>query len=88
MLRLLVPRFETIVFTRYTNNPRGMPPEELDAIASELGAANRQICDDPAEAWRVARRMADDDSLICVTGSFFIAAEMRAILRDTQSIVE
>jgi dihydrofolate synthase/folylpolyglutamate synthase len=81
MLRLLVPRFDAIVLTRYVNNPRGVPPEELDAIAGELGATNRWIGDDPAEAWRTARQMADEDSLICVTGSFFIAAEMRAILR-------
>jgi dihydrofolate synthase/folylpolyglutamate synthase len=82
MLRLLVPRFEAIVLTRYVNNPRGVPPAELDAIAREVGASRRQICDDPIDAWRAARRMADEDSLICVTGSFFIAAEMRAILRS------
>ena len=81
MLRLLVPRFDAIVLTRYVINPRGVAPAELDAIAGELGATNRRICADPAEAWHAARRMADEDSLICVTGSFFIAAEMRAILR-------
>jgi dihydrofolate synthase/folylpolyglutamate synthase len=82
MLRLLVPRFEAIVLTRYVNNPRGVPPSELDAIARDLGATRREICDDPAAAWRAARGMAHEDSLICVTGSFFIAAEMRSILRS------
>ena len=86
MLRLLVGRFDAIVLTRYVNNPRGVPPEELDAIARELKATNRSICDNPAEAWRTARQMADDDSLICVTGSFFIAAEMRAILRPADTL--
>jgi dihydrofolate synthase/folylpolyglutamate synthase len=82
MLRLLIPRFDEIILTRYVINPRGEPPEKLDAIAAELGAARRYLADNPAEAWRLARELADEDSLICVTGSFFIAAEMRTLVRN------
>ena len=39
-------------------------------LKSELEAA------DPADAWRRARATASDVDLICVTGSFFLAAEM------------
>ena len=39
----------------------------------------------PAEAWQLARRITTPDDLICVTGSFFIAAEMRdLIFRDVE----
>ncbi len=37
MMALLVPRFERILLTRYGNNPRGVPVEELLQIAAELG---------------------------------------------------
>jgi dihydrofolate synthase/folylpolyglutamate synthase len=34
----------------------------------------------PVEAWKQARKMAQPDQLICVTGSFFIASELREVL--------
>lgn len=77
MLRLLLPEFDEIVFTRYTNNPRFVPPEDLQLMAGELGARPTQVCADPALAWNTVRSMARPDDLVCVTGSFFIAAEMR-----------
>lgn len=76
MMALLVPRFERILLTRYGNNPRGVPVEELQQIAAELGAANCQGFADPAAAWQAARVLAGEDHLLCVTGSFFIAAEI------------
>ena len=36
MLRQLAGRFDHVIFTRYANNPRGVPPEELQALALEL----------------------------------------------------
>ncbi len=53
-----------------------MPVEELLHIAAELGAANCQGFADPAAAWQAARVLAGEDHLLCVTGSFFIAAEI------------
>jgi dihydrofolate synthase/folylpolyglutamate synthase len=76
MLGLLLPRFDHVIFTRYLNNPRFVPPEELAELADELGAAY-QLAEDPAAAWQHARQIAGPQDLICVTGSFFIAAEMR-----------
>lgn len=35
---------------------------------------------EPAAAWRLISRFMQPDDLICVTGSFFIAAEMRELL--------
>jgi dihydrofolate synthase/folylpolyglutamate synthase len=77
MLRLLLPRFDRVILTRYTNNPRNLPPEELAAQARELGVSDCIVADSPRSAWAEVLRLAEPDDLVCVTGSFFIAAEMR-----------
>lgn len=77
MLRLLLPRFNRVIFTRYQNNPRGVPPEELAALALKTTGAAADVCLDPAAAWQRVQELAAESDLVCVTGSFFIAAEMR-----------
>jgi dihydrofolate synthase/folylpolyglutamate synthase len=85
MLAVLLPAFDEVIVTRYWKNPRGVPPEELAAIAGEL-APDRvhsvHIAADPQTAWRLAQSMAKPDHLLAITGSFFIAAEMRAAMRE------
>jgi len=81
MLGRLLGRFNEVVFTRYLNNPRAVSPEELEAVAAELAGRRYQVCAGPADAWDEVRRLATPDDLICVTGSFFIAAEMREQIR-------
>ncbi len=80
MLRLLGPHFQHAWLTRYTNNPRSADPEQL---AGWL----RQGCDiavtrsrTPAEAWQEARSAAGPDDLLCVTGSVFLAGELRPLM--------
>jgi dihydrofolate synthase/folylpolyglutamate synthase len=89
MLRLLLPKFDAIVFTQFVNNPRAAQPEELLAMAQSLrGEADLaaecpvqlETAGDPAAAWELARRLAGPDDLICATGSFFLAAELRPLL--------
>ena len=80
MLRLLLPAFDHVTLTRYQDNPRGMPPEELDALARELGSKQHRVASDPATAWQAASTDAQPDDLIVATGSFFIAAEVRRIV--------
>ena len=77
MLERLLGRFDDVVFTRYADNPRGVPPEQLQALAYELTATRYFACVSAVEAWAAVERMATPDDLICVTGSFFIAAELR-----------
>ncbi len=86
MLSRLLDHFETVVLTRYLNNPRGVPVAEVFAIAEQLlgaDAATRRclIADTPADAWELLRRRVTPEHLVCVAGSFFIAAEMRPLLR-------
>ncbi len=82
MLAILLPQFDAVIFTRYLNNPRAVPPQELAAVAADLTGRRYPVVADPAEAWREMLRAAAPDDLVCVTGSFFIAAEIRQQVRD------
>jgi dihydrofolate synthase / folylpolyglutamate synthase len=92
MLAQLLPRFDSVILTRYLNNPRYVPVEELYALALDVTAGSNgaspkrqgdwlHLCASPAEAWQTFSELASPDDLICVTGSFFLAAEMRRIVQ-------
>jgi dihydrofolate synthase/folylpolyglutamate synthase len=91
MLALLLPRFDGAVLTRYLNNPRYVPVDELAAIAVEAATSSNcrndsppsdwlHTAESPDNAWKLVARHASADDLICVTGSFFLAAEIRQII--------
>ena len=80
MLAELLPRFDEVIFTRYHSNPRGVPIEELAALAAELSPLKPHLCPDATTAWQLAQRLTSPDHLICITGSFFTAGEMRAAI--------
>ena len=81
MLSRLVGEFDQVLLTRYLNNPRSVPPEELGAVVAELTGRQPHLCQTPAQAWEQVRAAAEPEDLICVTGSFFIAAEIRPLIR-------
>jgi dihydrofolate synthase / folylpolyglutamate synthase len=81
MLEVLLPHFDEAIFTRYWNNPRGLPAEELETLATGCWGGKVHVRSDAQAAWQLARELAGPDDLICITGSFFIAAEMRAAIR-------
>lgn len=80
MLRLLLPLFDEVILTQYVLSPRTVDPTSLAAAAASLGRSDVRMVDDPVAAWQLARSLADEESLLCVTGSFFIAAELRRVL--------
>ena len=80
MLERLLGEFDQVFLTRYLNNPRAVPPEDLQAIAAELTGRRFPVYRDPAEAWSEVRSLASPRDLICVTGSFFLAAEIRRLI--------
>lgn len=86
MLALLLPKFQHVLFTRYINNPRAIAPEELAAMAQQAisGKFGREIetAATPAEAWQRARTLQSTYGLTCITGSFFLAAELRPIIES------
>ena len=84
MLRQLLPRFETIILTCYLSNPRSVPVEQLYAMTRTVSDRHVHLAREPRAAWDLARRLVGPNDLICITGSFFIAAEIRAFLNDLQ----
>ncbi|GIW88102.1 MAG: bifunctional folylpolyglutamate synthase/dihydrofolate synthase [Isosphaeraceae bacterium] len=79
-LRWLGPLFERTIATRYLENPRSVAPAEVAAAASRLGFPDVRVAESPAVALELAQSLAGGDALICVTGSLFLAAEIRALV--------
>jgi dihydrofolate synthase / folylpolyglutamate synthase len=79
-LRALIPLFDTLIATRYLENPRAVPPEDIAAAIHALDGRVAQIADDPAHALAAAQRSTPSQGLICITGSLFLAAEARSLI--------
>lgn len=77
----LFPAFDTIVLTQFVGNPRAIPPRELRARVAEF-ATDVHVAHTPAEALAQALATARPQDLICATGSFYLAAEVRAEFCD------
>ncbi len=80
MLAVLAPTFERIYLTGFRNSLRCETPEQL---AKMLPADRRSAavqCSTSAEAWRQARAEARPGDLVCITGSVFLAGELRPVI--------
>jgi dihydrofolate synthase/folylpolyglutamate synthase len=80
MLEVLGPHFAHAYLTRFTSNPRGVPVDALAALAGQTDRLAFSACPTPQDAWRRALEAAGPDDLICVTGSVFLAGELRPLL--------
>jgi dihydrofolate synthase/folylpolyglutamate synthase len=81
MLRTLAGFFDHFHLTKYGNNPRCVPPDQLaDTLRQVAPAASFQVHLTASEAWQAARVAARDDDLVCVTGSVFLAGELREVM--------
>ena len=61
------------------NHPRAMPPQEVAAAFAEAGVET-EVGEEVAEALDKTMATADDQAVICLAGSLFVAAEGRAHL--------
>ncbi len=84
-LEALLPLFSRVIAARYVENPRSVPPEEVAACVLRLSGKQASIAPDPAKALALAAEAAEPASLICVTGSLFLAAEARAVVLGIKS---
>jgi dihydrofolate synthase / folylpolyglutamate synthase len=94
MLRVLLPRCQRVVLTAYQNNPRALPLPELQAathaICQEIfsptcGQSHVPeilAAECPADAWELATQCANSQTVVCGTGSFFLAAELLPLFPD------
>ena len=89
MLQPLVEDFDRVILTRYQDNPRGIPVDDLSTIAGEirndlksnLRSAAEIVCEpDPIAAWKQTYGKICNDELVCITGSAFLVAELRSIV--------
>jgi dihydrofolate synthase/folylpolyglutamate synthase len=92
MLRRLLPEFDEVILTRYLNNPRAASPAELGDLAAQISASELDgkphkisVQETPEQAWQLCRDRVSAQHLVCVTGSFFLAAEMRALIQAGSS---
>jgi len=80
MLAATAGRFDRVVLTRYTINPRAAEMPRLLAACRAAGLPRGEVAATPAVAIARARSLAGLHGLICVAGSFFLAAEVRGSL--------
>jgi dihydrofolate synthase/folylpolyglutamate synthase len=80
MFGVLAPHFTHAFLTRYTDNPRAVAPEQLADLLRTAGDLPATLCPTPAEACRAALARAAPDDLVCITGSVFLAGEIRPLL--------
>lgn len=84
IVRTLVPHFARVVVTQYQHNPRAVPTADLAMkIRAERGdEITTQITTSPTPqaAWDYVRDSAEPGELVCVAGSFYLAAELRPLV--------
>ena len=79
-LQALLPGIDRVVVTRYLENPRSVPPDEVAAVVLEMTGRRAIVTKSPATALDEARAVTPRDGLIVVTGSLFLAAEVRDLV--------
>lgn len=80
MFEVLGPHFAHAFLTRYTTNTRAVPPEQLAEALRTKSSMPYTLAHMPADAWQAALAMAAPDDVICVTGSVFLAGELRPLI--------
>ncbi len=83
MLRLLALRFAEAHFTRYTSSARGADPQALADLWREAGGGPAHVHPSAVAALQAASSGLAQDDLLCVTGSVFLAGELRPLLVGT-----
>src|SRR5262249_21399481 len=80
ILQVLTPPFDHVFLTRYSHSPRAVPVEHLAEIMRQESSVPFTLCETPLQAWSAAYQSAGPDDLICITGSVFLAGELRPVL--------
>ncbi|MFM7150196.1 MAG: bifunctional folylpolyglutamate synthase/dihydrofolate synthase [Gemmataceae bacterium] len=82
MLKVLAPDFDRAIMTQYESSSRAVPVEEM-AKAWQM-VSDKPVVPEPqvANALKRAMESVHADDLLCVTGSVFLAGELRPMLLD------
>ena len=74
MFAELLPFFDHIVLTQYSLSPRSFPPQELRLFTGKAQVTvDENACYALEECWKLA----EQGDLVCVTGSMYLASELR-----------
>jgi dihydrofolate synthase/folylpolyglutamate synthase len=82
ILRHLSGEVDGAYLTRFANSPRAVAPQRLAELWREVSAKPSKQFDDAASAWRAALSDARSGDLIIVTGSVFLAGELRPLMMN------
>lgn len=77
MLATVRGRFDHVILTRYSINPRGAELDRLEAAAAAAGLPSTERIETAAAALRQAKAWAGRRGIVVAAGSFFLAAEIR-----------
>ncbi len=80
MLRALALGADKVIFSRTKSNPRACDPFELVERFEAVGGHMAQAVPDPADAVKIAGGALNPNDLIAVTGSVYLAGDVRRIL--------
>lgn len=81
VLREIVPGTQKIVVTG-TGSPRAADPGELAEKCRKITSAPVKAEPDIPKAFDLARRLTGKDGLLVITGSFYLAGEIKKMLRE------
>jgi dihydrofolate synthase/folylpolyglutamate synthase len=82
MLKLLAPHFDRFLLTRYGQNQRAVAPEQLAEWLKQARDVPTEIHATASAAWQSAKAQARQEDLIVVTGSVFLAGELRPLMTE------
>jgi dihydrofolate synthase / folylpolyglutamate synthase len=85
IMELLVPHFDHACLTQYGDNPRAVKPQLLGRYWEEQGGPAHSCHAKAGDALARARELAGRNDLICITGSVFLAGELRPLLVSSQA---
>jgi dihydrofolate synthase/folylpolyglutamate synthase len=82
MLRQLIPECSLLIMTQYRSSFRAAAAEDLVRTALILGASDNQLAlePDPVSGWQKLKADGKDEDILCVTGSLFLAGELRPLI--------
>jgi dihydrofolate synthase/folylpolyglutamate synthase len=77
IFRVLTPHFDHAFLTRFADNPRSVAPEQLASLLARAGELPCTSYPSAEEALVAALAAAAPEDLVCITGSVFLAGELR-----------
>jgi dihydrofolate synthase / folylpolyglutamate synthase len=88
LLKILMPRFDSVILTRFHDNPRCETIEKMERkarnVKNQLELTTTIDTDEQClSAWTNVRRQLNSHDFVCIAGSVFLIAELSKAVRDS-----